>query len=47
MASSQNRENSDLFSWVSEVWKKILFQPDDEIAVNTFQKYFAKDVVIK
>jgi hypothetical protein len=47
MAASQNDKNSDLFNWVTEVWKKVLFQPDDEIAVNTFQKYFAKDIVIK
>ncbi|PON27152.1 hypothetical protein TGAM01_v204101 [Trichoderma gamsii] len=47
MAASQNDEKSDLFNWVTEVWKKVLFQPDDEIAVNTFQKYFAKDIVIK
>lgn len=47
MTASQDGKNSDLFNWVSEVWEKVLFQPDDEIAVNTFQKYFAKDIVIK
>ncbi|KAL7900362.1 hypothetical protein HDV63DRAFT_310700 [Trichoderma sp. SZMC 28014] len=47
MEASQNRENSDLFDWASGVWKKVLFQADDEVAVNTFQKYFAKDIVIK
>ncbi|KAM0457407.1 hypothetical protein ACHAPV_003318 [Trichoderma viride] len=47
MAASQDGKNSDLFNWVSQVWEKTLFQPDDETAVNTFQKYFAKDIVIK
>ncbi|KAL7924441.1 hypothetical protein ACQKWADRAFT_331400 [Trichoderma austrokoningii] len=47
MAVSQDSKNSDLFNWVSGVWEKILFLPDDEISVNTFQKYFATDIVIK
>jgi quinolinate synthase len=47
MAASENAKGSDLFNWVSEVWKKVLFQPDDEFAVNTFDKYYAKDIVIK
>ncbi|PTB39285.1 uncharacterized protein TrAFT101_007919 [Trichoderma asperellum] len=47
MSASQDSKNSALFNWLSEAWVKILFQPDDDLAVNTFNKTFANDIVIK
>ncbi|UKZ79861.1 hypothetical protein TrVFT333_007624 [Trichoderma virens FT-333] len=47
MATSQESENSALFKWLSEYWHQFLFQPDDELAVNTFESCMAKDVTIK
>ncbi|KAL6799951.1 hypothetical protein J3E68DRAFT_448362 [Trichoderma sp. SZMC 28012] len=47
MATSHESENSPLFEWLSEYWHNLLFQPDDELAVNTFESRMAKDVTIK
>ncbi|KAL7911748.1 hypothetical protein GGI35DRAFT_491875 [Trichoderma velutinum] len=47
MANSLESKNSPLFEWVSEYWRKLLFQPDDELAVSTFDSCMAKDVTIK
>ncbi|KAL7952239.1 hypothetical protein V8C34DRAFT_299758 [Trichoderma compactum] len=47
MATSRESENSALFEWLSEYWHNLLFQPDDELAVKTFESRVAKDVTIK
>lgn len=47
MATSHDRENNTLFEWLSEYWHNLLFQPDDELAVSTFESRMAKDVTIK
>ncbi|KAL6904130.1 hypothetical protein GGI43DRAFT_311545 [Trichoderma evansii] len=47
MAESQVTKHSALFNWLGENWGKILFQPDDDLALSAFDKTFAKDIVIK
>ncbi|KAL6872874.1 hypothetical protein J3F83DRAFT_731247 [Trichoderma novae-zelandiae] len=47
MAGSDKKESSALFKWLDEVWHKILLQPDDELAVRTFESCLAKDVRVK
>ncbi|KAK4085077.1 uncharacterized protein Triagg1_67 [Trichoderma aggressivum f. europaeum] len=47
MATSCESENSALFKWLSEYLHNLLFQPDDELAFNTFETCVAKDVTMK
>ncbi|PTB66810.1 hypothetical protein BBK36DRAFT_1118092 [Trichoderma citrinoviride] len=47
MAESSEKANSSLFKWLDEVWHNILLQPDDKLAVSSFESYIAKDVRVK
>ncbi|TFB00420.1 hypothetical protein CCMA1212_007751 [Trichoderma ghanense] len=47
MATSSEKDNSALFNWLDKVWRNILLQPDDELAVSSFESYIAKDVRVK
>ncbi|PTB76388.1 hypothetical protein M440DRAFT_1356318 [Trichoderma longibrachiatum ATCC 18648] len=47
MATSREKKNSALFEWLNQVWHDILLQPDDELAVSSFESYIAKEARVK
>ncbi|KAH0491042.1 hypothetical protein TgHK011_002488 [Trichoderma gracile] len=47
MPPSSEQGTSALFKWLDKVWHNILLQPDDELAVSSFESCIAEDVRVK
>lgn len=36
-----------LGDWVDELFNKMFFQPDDALALSTFESYIGSDIVVR